>query len=174
MRTVIFAGTTKRIPSVFQFYRCIFKTFVSSWSKNCTCCLKQIVVLAIYASFHWEEKNKNKKGLAHRTEHLTYSTKPMQLTHPLYHITVPTLLCVSHLSSSFFEKVPVLANLSIRCCPVVLMMGGGGGCDGGPYTSSSMRLGVARWLTRQVVSQTADSRNTLTVDLEDNSPVLST
>lgn len=42
--------------------------------------------------------------------------------------------------------------------------------NGGPGTSGGSLLGEAWWLTRQVVSQSADSRDTLTVDLEDNGP----
>lgn len=69
----------------------------------------------------------------------------------------------------FFEKAPVLAYLSIRCCPVVAVTEALGWewrvaavvsawrCS---YISSSLRAGFVWWLTRQVVIETADSRNT--------------
>lgn len=88
-------------------------------------------------------------------------------THGSFQLPLTTTTTITAPPPSFFLKVPVLANLSIRCCPVVAVMAV---CDGGPYTSSGSQLGAARWLTRQVVSQSADSRNTLTADLEDNGP----
>lgn len=97
--------------------------------------------------------------------HLLFLTLPLRVSFNSNHHSPPCF------PPSFFEKTPVRANLSIRRCPVVTMMGVR---DARPYTSSSSQLGATRWLTRQVVSQTADSRNTLTADLEDNGPAPST
>lgn len=56
--------------------------------------------------------------------HLLDLALPLQASFSSTHLPPP----------SFFIKAPVLANLSIRCCPVVAMMGVR---DGVPHTSCS-------------------------------------
>lgn len=117
------------------------------------------------------------------------STNPHKQTPP----RPPTCSARVSLQLQSLNLHPVFLRISLKKCQCLLIcqsdvvllwqwwrrwVGVGGvwwcRCDGGHTFPAACRLEFARWLTRPVMIETADSRNILTADLKDNGVAPST